>query len=108
MDMRDFPYITDFFVICSGNSFIQVKAIADAVISGLEKVNIKLGHVEGYNYGQWVLLDYGNVITHIFYKEMRHFYNLERLWSDVPMKQITIGRFGKKKNVSRQGKRREL
>lgn len=75
---------TDYFVICSGTSERQVQAIADAVEESLRKDGKRPLHVEGYNRGHWVLLDYGDFVVHIFQDETRRFYALERLWGDAP------------------------
>lgn len=75
---------TDFFLICSGTSERQVQAIADAVQEKLREERVRPLHVEGYNRGQWVLLDYGDFVVHIFQEEPRRFYSLERLWGDAP------------------------
>lgn len=75
---------TDFFLICSGTSERQVQAIADAVQERMREERVRPLHVEGYNRGQWVLLDYGDFVVHIFQEEPRRFYSLERLWGDAP------------------------
>lgn len=75
---------TDYFVICSGTSDRQVQAIADAVDATLRAEGVRPLHVEGYNRAQWVLLDYGDLVVHIFQEETRRFYGLERLWGDAP------------------------
>jgi ribosome-associated protein len=75
---------TDYFVICSGTSDRQVQAIADAVDAALRAEGVRPLHVEGYNRAQWVLLDYGDLVVHIFQEETRRFYGLERLWGDAP------------------------
>lgn len=75
---------TDFFLICSGTSERQVQAIADAIQERLREERVRPLHVEGYNRGQWVLLDYGDFVAHIFQEEPRRFYSLERLWGDAP------------------------
>jgi ribosome-associated protein len=75
---------TDYFLICSGTSERQVQAIADAVQERLRANRVRPLHVEGYNRGQWVLLDYGDLVVHVFQEEPRHFYALERLWGDAP------------------------
>ena len=75
---------TDFFLICSGTSERQVQAIADAVQEKMREEQVRPLHVEGYNRGQWVLLDYGDFVVHIFQEEPRRFYSLERLWGDAP------------------------
>jgi ribosome-associated protein len=86
MDMSKVMDIIDYFVICSGDSDRQVKGVADSIIEEMEKRGIELGHFEGYRGGKWILLDYGDVIAHIFRDEVRDFYQLERLWRDVPIK----------------------
>ena len=75
---------TDYFLICSGTSERQVQAIADAVLERLREEKVRPLHMEGYNRGQWVLLDYGDFVVHIFQEEPRKFYALERLWGDAP------------------------
>jgi ribosome-associated protein len=75
---------TDYFLICSGTSERQVQAIADAVQERMREEHVRPLHVEGYNRGQWVLLDYGDFVVHIFQDEPRRFYSLERLWGDAP------------------------
>lgn len=72
--------ICDYFVIASGNSITQVSAIADAVGEEMYKAGFNLIQREGFNTSTWILLDYGDIIVHIFKKEDREFYNLERLW----------------------------
>jgi len=83
MDLRKVTPITDFFVVCSADSDTQVKAIADAIIVGVQKAGREVWHNEGYSNLNWVLLDYVDVVVHIFKKEIRSFYNLERLWGDA-------------------------
>ena len=75
---------TDYFLICSGSSERQVQAIADAVQERMRNGKVRPLHVEGYNRAQWVLLDYGDFVVHIFQEEPRRFYSLERLWGDAP------------------------
>lgn len=75
---------TDYFLICSGTSERQVQAIADAVQERMREERVRPLHVEGYSRGQWVLLDYGDFVVHIFQEEPRRFYSLERLWGDAP------------------------
>ena len=75
---------TDYFLICSGTSERQVQAIADAVQEKLRAGRVRPLHVEGYNRGQWVLIDYGDLVVHVFQEEPRRFYALERLWGDAP------------------------
>lgn len=75
---------TDYFILCSGTSERQVQAIADSIDERLRAEKVRPLHVEGYNRGQWVLLDYGDFVVHIFQDETRRFYSLERLWGDAP------------------------
>jgi len=83
LDVRRLTSVADFFIICSGRSSRQVVAIADNAERFLKKKGIKPLSVEGKNEGQWVLLDYGDVIIHVFYESVRKFYDLEGLWSDA-------------------------
>jgi ribosome-associated protein len=75
--------IADYFIICSGDNVTQVKAIAENVEQELLKRGIKPLGIEGLDYSHWVLLDYGDVIVHVFEKETRSYYDLERLWMDA-------------------------
>jgi ribosome-associated protein len=83
MDLRKVADMTDFFVVCSAESDTQVKAIADAVMDGTEEKGVAAWHKEGLSQRQWVLLDYVDVVVHIFHKEARRFYSLEKMWGDA-------------------------
>lgn len=84
LDLREVASFTDFFVIASGTNVRQVQAIADAVQEHLRKdLGVKPARVEGYNSAEWVLLDYGDFIFHVFEEKSRRFYDLERLWRDA-------------------------
>lgn len=85
MDMREVTTTTDYFIVCSANSTTQVKAIADNIEDELAEKSIFFTHKEGYREGNWVLLDYGDCVAHIFIEEERQFFNLERLWGDAPL-----------------------
>ncbi len=74
----------DYFLLCSGRSAIQVKAIVAAIEAHMKGKGVHPLHIEGYREGRWVLLDYDDIIVHVFLEEARLFYNLERLWGDVP------------------------
>ena len=87
LDVRGLTSIADTFIICSGRSNRQVTAIADHVEHFLKETGVRPLSVEGRKEGHWVLMDYGDVITHIFYEETRAFYDLEGLWVDA--KRIT-------------------
>ena len=84
MDLRGISSATDFFVLASGNSDIQVKAIAEHVIDELKKAGERPAHVEGLDSGRWVLIDYINFVVHVFHPQAREFYQLEGLWGDAP------------------------
>ena len=84
LDLRNLASFADYFVICSADSDTQVKAIADEVDKQLKDEGIKCWHKEGYMALNWVLLDYVDVVVHIFKKESRQFYNIEKLWGDAP------------------------
>ncbi len=75
--------MADYFVICSGGTALHVRAIADGVRDRLAEAGRPPLHVEGYEPGRWVLLDYGDVVVHVFSAEDRSFYKLERLWADA-------------------------
>ena len=83
LDLRKAAGFTDFFVICSGTNSRQIRAIADSVRDTLAEAGTKPAHVEGYDRGEWVLLDYFDFIVHIFAPETRVFYGLERLWGNA-------------------------
>ena len=83
MDLRKLTDMADFFIVCSADSDVQVKAIADAIMEGTESDGASVWHHEGLSQQQWVLLDYVDVVVHIFRKELRRFYGLEKLWGDA-------------------------
>ena len=84
IDLRKLVSFTDYFVVCSADSDVQVKAIADQVDKSLSDQGIKCWHREGLKALSWVLMDYVDVVVHIFKKDAREFYNLEKLWGDAP------------------------
>lgn len=83
MDMRGLMFSTDYFVICSAATATQVRAISDNIEDELAKEEINFSHREGYHEGEWILLDYGDVVVHIFKNENRDYYALEKLWGDA-------------------------
>ena len=82
MDVGDMTVVADNFIICSGTSKAQVKAICDNIEEQLAKEDIKPFRIDGYNEARWIILDYAEVLVHVFYDEDRLFYNLERLWNN--------------------------
>lgn len=87
MDLRKLSPVADFFVICSADSEIQVKAIADAVEEGMERRGVTLWHREAGSL-KWFVLDYVDVVLHIFHQSTRSYYSLEKLWGDARIKSI--------------------
>ncbi len=89
MDMREVSGVADYFVICTGDSDRQINAIADEIRERIRsECNERPWHTEGTNHLKWVLLDYVDVVVHIFDMERRDFYDLERLWGDAPKEQV--------------------
>jgi ribosome-associated protein len=88
LNIKDISAFADYFIICSGTSDRQVRAIAAAIQEILKKAEILPLGIEGEAAGQWILMDYDDVIIHIFLESVRTFYNLERLWSDAPRMEI--------------------
>ena len=84
LDVRDLITITDYFVIASGSSDRQVKTIAEDVEQALKARGVKPVRVEGEAASRWVLLDFVDLVVHVFHEEERDFYRLERLWIDAP------------------------
>lgn len=80
LDLRQADVFTDFFLMCTGQNRRQVQAIADAVEAALKARKLRPTHVEGYERGEWVLLDYFDFVVHVFAPQARAFYGLERLW----------------------------
>lgn len=88
LDVQGLSSFTDFFVIMSGRSTRHVQGLAQAVDEVLRHKKVKGGNTEGLNEGHWVLLDYNDVVVHIFYNEDRNFYDIEGLWHDAPRVEI--------------------
>jgi ribosome-associated protein len=89
IDLREIASFTEFFVIASGANQRQVQAISDEINEQLKKqLNSRVIRIEGYNSGEWILLDYGDFIVHIFEQKARQFYDLERLWRDAKRVEI--------------------
>jgi ribosome-associated protein len=84
IDLREIASFTEFFIIASGTNMRQVQAISDEITEKLkEQLNSRVIRIEGYQTGEWILLDYGDFIVHIFEQKAREFYDLERLWRDA-------------------------
>ena len=89
MDLRGLTPVTDFFVLCTGESDTQIKAIVDHVDDSLRIENTRPYHVEGYDQLNWVLMDYVDVVVHVFLAETRDYYGLEQLWADANVQEIS-------------------
>ena len=107
LDLRKLAAFTDAFVICSGAQRRQTQAICDAVVECMEKAGEKVGHLEGYDRGDWILLDLADLVVHVFTPETRSFYGLERLWGDAPRLDVeTAPAGGRRAKPLREGARR--
>jgi ribosome-associated protein len=90
LDLRTIAGFTDFFLITSGTNQRQVQAIADEVAERLKKAGTRAARIEGYKTAEWVLLDYGDFIVHVFDDKARRFYDLERLWRDAARVELPL------------------
>ncbi|MCH7946651.1 MAG: ribosome silencing factor [candidate division Zixibacteria bacterium] len=88
LKLKEISSVCDYFLIVSGEADIHVKAIAQSIIEGLKEAGERPMHVEGMVEGNWVLLDYIDVIVHVFKEPTRQFYSLERLWGDAPIEEL--------------------
>lgn len=84
LDVRTLSGVTDYFLVCTGRSVTHVTTIADAIRDGLKELDVRPLHAEGVAESGWILLDYGDVLVHVFLEETRDYYALERLWGDAP------------------------
>lgn len=105
LDLRKVAAFTDGFVICTGAQRRQTQAIADEIIERLRAAGEKASHIEGYDRGEWILLDLSDVIVHVFTPETRSFYGLERLWGDTPRIAPTDG--SRRRTAAKPRPRRE-
>lgn len=90
LDLREMSHaVCDYFIVCHGDSTTQVEALADAVETEVrEQLGEKPWHREGMENAQWILVDYVDVVVHVFHREAREFYDLEGLWADAPAEQV--------------------
>jgi ribosome-associated protein len=84
IDVSELSSLADYFLICTGRSDTQVQAITQSIEGNLAEEGIRPLCIEGYTAGHWVILDYGDVVVHVFYEPVREFYDLERLWARAP------------------------
>lgn len=85
LNMKGLSLIADYFIICHGNSEKQVQAIAHEVKKTAQESGLDLKRLEGYDQARWILIDLDEVVVHIFHKDERGYYNLEKLWGDAPI-----------------------
>ncbi|RAV01678.1 ribosome silencing factor [Paenibacillus sp. YN15] len=83
LNLEGLSMVTDYFVICHGNSETQVQAIATEIRKRADEHGVPVRGIEGVNTARWVLVDLGDVVAHVFHREDREYYNIERLWSDA-------------------------
>lgn len=88
LDIHGLSVIADYFVIASGNSVTQVQALTSELKKKMNEMGIEVKGVEGFDEARWVLVDLGDVVVHIFHKEERDFYNIERIWGDAGIVQL--------------------
>jgi ribosome-associated protein len=91
LDLRKLSSVCDFFVICSASVELHARAVADWITENLEQKQIHFWHHEGYQASRWILLDYVDVVVHVFIPEVREFYGLEKLWGDAKMEELSEG-----------------
>ena len=106
IDLRKFPSVCDYFVVASATSTTQARAISDNIQKEMKEKGQRAWHVEGEREAAWVLLDYGDVVAHVFCDQTRKFYNLERLWSGAPQKEFKEARKERKKPAPRARKKK--
>ncbi len=94
LDLTDISGFTNYFVVCSGMSDRQIQSIADSVQSTIEANGLETLSVEGYSEGRWVLMDFGDVVVHVFLDALREYYDLERLWADAPRVKVPSEFYG--------------
>jgi len=88
LNMKGISLIADYFVICHGNSDKQVQAIAKEMKEKAEELGYSVKRMEGFDEARWILVDLGDVVAHVFHRDERSYYNLERLWGDAPLENI--------------------
>ncbi|MEH7378832.1 ribosome silencing factor [Neobacillus drentensis] len=88
LNMKGISLIADYFIICHGNSDKQVQAIAKEMKEKAQEHGYDVKRIEGYDEARWVLIDLGDVVAHVFHRDERSYYKLERLWGDAPLEDI--------------------
>lgn len=88
LDLQGVSLVADYFVICSGNSDTQVLAISTEIRKQADKHGMTVKGVEGENTARWVLIDLGDIVVHVFHREEREYYNIEKIWSDAKVVEV--------------------
>src|SRR2546422_2232688 len=108
LDLREIASFTDFFVIATGTNRRQVQAISDEVVEQLKRSGTRAARVEGYQNAEWILVDYGDFVVHVFDEKARRFYDLERLWRDAKRLDLSPEHLGSEISDLRSGTNRSL
>ncbi len=91
LDMKEVSLVADYFVICHGSNERQVQSIAREIKDKMDELGIDVKRMEGFEQARWVLVDVGDVVCHVFHKDERNYYNIERLWGDTERLPLEIG-----------------
>ncbi|MBR3120204.1 MULTISPECIES: ribosome silencing factor [Oceanobacillus] len=94
LDMNQVSLVADYFLICHGNNERQVQAIARGIKDVMDENGIQVKRIEGFESARWILVDVGDIVCHIFHKDERNYYNLERLWGDASRVALQLGQEG--------------
>ncbi|MFB1050748.1 ribosome silencing factor [Paraliobacillus sp. JSM ZJ581] len=94
IDMNEVSLVADYFLICDGSNERQVQAIAKEIKDQAEANDIQVKRLEGFEQARWILVDLGDVVCHVFHKDERNYYNLERLWGDAPYVDLELSKEG--------------
>lgn len=94
LNMKEVSLMTDYFLICHGSNERQVQAIARSIKETLEEKDIHINRMEGFEQARWILVDLGDIVCHVFHKDERSYYNLERLWGDASQVELNFGNNG--------------
>ena len=94
LDMHQVSLVADYFLICHGNTERQVQSIVRGIKDKMAEHDIEINRVEGFEQARWVLIDIGDIVCHVFHKDERSYYNLERLWGDARELPLQIGQEG--------------
>ncbi|MGY0694319.1 ribosome silencing factor [Virgibacillus sp. FSP13] len=94
LDMKNVSLVADYFLICHGSNERQVQAIARSIKDTVEEEGINVKRLEGFEQARWILVDTGDIVCHIFHKDERSYYNLERLWGDASQVTLNFGQEG--------------